>query len=115
MTGMAGTVLSSVGEHTGVSVLHAVLRGVGRCHEGGQVLRAKGCLDCHAVSGRGARLSSDLAQVSGLTSHTGVISALWNRVLISEQPGVENRAWPTMTSAEMADLAAYLGSLGGNP
>jgi mono/diheme cytochrome c family protein len=87
----------------------------GDATRGGQVLRAKRCLDCHAVSGRGARLSSDLAQVSGLTSHAGVISALWNHVLISEQPGVENRAWPTMTSAEMADLAAYLGSLGGNP
>ena len=81
---------------------------------GAQVLRAKGCLDCHAVSGHGARSAVDLVQVSGMATQAGVISALWNHVLITEQAAAGSRTWPTLTAAEMADLAAYLQGLGRN-
>lgn len=85
----------------------------GDATRGAQLVRAKGCLDCHAVSG-GARRAVNLAHARGLATQAGVISALWNHVLIAEQAAAGSRAWPTMTDSEMADLAAYLQGFGGN-
>ena len=79
---------------------------------GQQLVRGKGCLACHSVSGRAGDAASDLTQARGLTSQAGVIAALWNHVLISDEPGRSAVTWPTFTAEEMADLAAYLQTIG---
>ncbi len=82
---------------------------------GPQLVRDKGCLGCHSVSGRGGDAASDLTQARGLTSQAGVIAALWNHVLISDEPAPGTVTWPTFTADEMADLAAYLQTIGRVP
>jgi mono/diheme cytochrome c family protein len=84
----------------------------GDSDRGPQLVRGKGCLACHSVSGSGGEVAGDLTQANGLTSQTGVISALWNHVLISDEPGRGTVTWPSFTAAEMSDLAAYLQTIG---
>jgi mono/diheme cytochrome c family protein len=86
--------------------------GRGDSDRGPQLVRGKGCLACHSVSGRGADAASDLTQARGLTSPAGVIAALWNHVLISDQTERSTDNWPTFTAEEMADLATYLQTIG---
>lgn len=76
--------------------------GRGRRH-----IRDKGCLECHALGGRGGRTAPDLARVTGLDSPAEVIAALWNHTLLDdEMAGLVS--WPVMRPADMADLAAFL-------
>jgi mono/diheme cytochrome c family protein len=84
----------------------------GESDRGPRLLSDKGCLVCHSVAGRGGDTAGDLTQARGLTSQAGVIAALWNHVLISDEPGRSVASWPTFTPEEMADLAAYLQTIG---
>ncbi len=84
----------------------------GDSDQGPQLMRDKGCLACHSVSGRGGDTASDLTQARGLTSQAGVISSLWNHVLILDGPGRNTVTWPSFAAKEMADLAAYLQTIG---
>jgi len=79
---------------------------------GQELLRGKGCLACHAVAGRGGSTAGDLSRAAGLDSQAGVIAALWNHVLIGERPAGRELSWPSLRPAEMADLAAFLQTLG---
>jgi mono/diheme cytochrome c family protein len=72
-------------------------------------IRAKGCLECHALNGQdGGRGAGDLARVGGLDSPTAVIAAMWNHTLITEAESGRQLTWPMFTAGEMADLAAFL-------
>jgi len=84
----------------------------GDSDRGPQLVRDKGCLGCHSVSGSGGDAAGDLTQARGLTSQAGVIAALWNHVMISDEPGRGTVAWPTFKADEMADVAAYLQTIG---
>ncbi|MEJ2240446.1 MAG: c-type cytochrome [Gemmatimonadales bacterium] len=84
----------------------------GESDRGPRLLRGKGCLVCHSVAGRGGGTAGDLTQARGLASQAGVISALWNHVLISDEPGRSAASWPTFTPEGMSDLAAYLQTIG---
>jgi len=86
----------------------------GDTDRGQRLVRGKGCLACHSVSGRGGDSASDLTQARGLTSQAGVIAALWNHVLIPDEPGRSEATWPTFTAEQMADLAVYLQTIGGS-
>lgn len=87
----------------------------GNSDRGPQLMRGKGCLACHSVSGGGGDTAIDLTQARGLTSQAGVIAALWNHVLISDEPAPGTVTWPTITAEEMAGLAAYLQTIGRVP
>jgi mono/diheme cytochrome c family protein len=87
----------------------------GHADRGPQLVRVKGCLVCHSVAARGGDAASDLTQARGLTSQAGVISSLWNHVLLTDEPGRSAVTWPTFTAEEMADLAAYLQTIGRAP
>jgi mono/diheme cytochrome c family protein len=84
----------------------------GHADRGPQLVRDKGCLTCHSVSGSGGESAVDLTQAKGITSQAAVISSLWNHVLISGEVGRRSVAWPKFTAEEMADLAAYLQTIG---
>jgi mono/diheme cytochrome c family protein len=77
---------------------------------GQQVVADKGCLTCHAARGAGGKLAADLTTYKALRSSAGLVAALWNhpRYLEKERKEV---LWPLLTGPELADMAAYLGSL----
>ncbi len=82
----------------------------GAQQRGRQLVRVKGCLDCHSLSGEGGSSAGDLSAVEGgLTSPSDVIAALWNHTLMAtdEMRGAEE-FWPVLRPAEMADLTAFL-------
>jgi len=81
---------------------------------GRQLVRDKRCLDCHALSGRGGRTAPDLASARGPSSETGVVAAMWNHVVAAQDVQGRSITWPTLTAQEMADLSAFLVTLGGN-
>jgi hypothetical protein len=71
------------------------------------VVENKGCLDCHALDGRGTPRAGDIGRMESLRTSAEVISVLWNHALVEGEDG-EPIAWPWFTDAEMADLAAFL-------
>jgi mono/diheme cytochrome c family protein len=76
---------------------------------GRRQLRAKGCLQCHSLDGRGGEHASDLATVPSLDTPAAVIAALWNHALVDETE-VGLASWPIMEPSEMADIAVFLQS-----
>ena len=85
--------------------------GPGAAARGRQLLRAKGCLGCHALDGRGGSSAPDLARVRGLTSAPAVISALWGHVRIADSVSAER--WPSLGPVDVADLEAFFRTTGG--
>ena len=81
----------------------------GDARRGGRLIRAKGCVRCHSLNGRGGTTAGDLAEVAGTESLAGVIAALWNHTLVVAEAG-EEVEWPPLSPQEMADVAAFLGS-----
>ncbi len=84
----------------------------GNPERGERSLLAKGCLDCHAWYGRGGS-GSDLGRAHGLDSPAAIIAAMWNHILVADTE--PNLTWPTFSTVEMADLAAFFQSPGRNP
>jgi len=78
---------------------------------GWRLLRDKGCLGCHSLSVRDPWAPRNLALVKGLDSPAAIISVLWNHVRV-KVPGEKREVWLPCRPGEMADLMAWLGSLG---
>jgi cytochrome c2 len=79
----------------------------GDAESGRRLLQAKGCLACHSLEGRGGSLATDLASRTGMSSPAEVIATLWSHSVLMiavEQIDVD---WPTFSSEEMADVAAF--------
>jgi mono/diheme cytochrome c family protein len=74
---------------------------------GRQLVRQKGCLECHSLNGQGGSAAGDLSRPEGLNSPASVISALWNHTVIAEA-STEESFWPMFRPSEMADLTAFL-------
>lgn len=90
-------------------------RVLGNASRGPRLMRAKGCLRCHSISGDGGKTASDLATVKILDPPAGVIAALWNHVVIlADSPAGRPVSWATFEPAEIADLAAYFETSSGN-
>ncbi len=90
--------------------------------ENGMVLvREKGCLHCHAVSGDGGDIAPDFTDLEFDCSVTEIAGRMWNHgPKMWESMKEENVAFPTLAVSEMADLLAYLFAIGledglGNP
>jgi mono/diheme cytochrome c family protein len=84
----------------------------GSSARGQRRIESKGCLDCHSLYGRGGS-GPDLSRTEGLASPAAVIAAMWNHILVTESEP-EGVTWPTLSPAEMADLAAFFQASGGN-
>jgi mono/diheme cytochrome c family protein len=79
---------------------------------GEQVLRDRGCLDCHAVRGKGGKAGADLATSKVVATPASLIAGMWNHGRLMEaQAGKAQKPWPVLTGQDLADVAAYLGSL----
>lgn len=81
----------------------------GSVRGGEQVLREKGCLDCHALKGVGGKRATDFAMLSGKAdTPIGIATAIWNhgpRMLAEYR--ATGRPLPTMTQNEVADLFSF--------
>ena len=85
----------------------------GDLRKGRDVLSAKGCLGCHSLSGQGGRSASDLARLKRLDAPPAVISALWNHSFIMQERTERRKVqWAELSPEEMANLVAFLQSLG---
>ncbi len=85
----------------------------GDSRRGEAVVKAKGCLECHSVRGTGGTGAGDLAQPKRLFSPQAVVSVMWNHAWGMEEQGKFRKTpWPTFSAKEMADLVAYLETLG---
>jgi mono/diheme cytochrome c family protein len=71
----------------------------------------KGCLGCHALAGERGKPASDLTRSKHVDSHAAILGVLWNHAFLDARPAARPR-WAAMTGEEMADLMAYLQSLG---
>jgi mono/diheme cytochrome c family protein len=79
---------------------------------GGALVRDRGCTSCHSVRGTGGKAAADFATSTVVGSPTALIAAMWNHSgqmeAKAESAGV---VWPVLRGQDLADIAAYLGSL----
>jgi mono/diheme cytochrome c family protein len=81
-------------------------------HRGEQLVKAKGCLECHSISGKGGRVAPDFAKSRGLNEPANVIAAMWNHGAAMEQKmRDETLSWPILKGDEMAQVVSFLQTL----
>jgi mono/diheme cytochrome c family protein len=79
---------------------------------GEAVVKAKGCLDCHSIEGKGGRAAPDFAKSPGLNEPANVVAAMWNHGAAMEQKmRDEDLSWPILKGDEMAQVVAFLQAL----
>ena len=77
------------------------------------LVQSKGCLTCHSVRGKGAKVAADFASSNVVGSPASVIAGLWNHSgLMETQAQTQEVSWPMLNGQELADVSAYLNSLG---
>jgi len=80
---------------------------------GQTLIQGKGCTACHAVRGKGGKLAADFATSSVVGSPASLIAGMWNHAVYMEAKAqTQDIAWPALKGQELADIAAYLTSLG---
>ncbi|HEY3187366.1 MAG TPA: c-type cytochrome [Solirubrobacteraceae bacterium] len=88
----------------------------GQASRGQQLVQGKGCLTCHSVRGKGGKVAADFATSTVVSSPSGVIAAMWNHgARMESQAQKQDVELPVLTGQELADVSAYLASLGRAP
>ncbi len=86
--------------------------GPGDPRRGEQLITAKGCLACHAISGKGERLAPDFAKSRDLNLPANIVAAMWNHGAVMEQKMQEGSlSWPVLKPEEMAQVVGFLQTL----
>jgi mono/diheme cytochrome c family protein len=76
---------------------------------GGDLLRGKGCLGCHAVAGKGTAGGVDFARSEVVGTPASLVAALWNHGRAMEAEAEKRKIkLPELNGAELADIAASL-------
>ena len=87
----------------------SVLLAPGNPNRGREVFTTKGCSTCHTVGGRDGHDGPDLSRVAVHRPAEAIAGIMWNHatsmIASMRERGV---GWPTLTSAELADLVAFL-------
>lgn len=79
---------------------------------GAQIVQSKGCLNCHAVGGKGARDGVDFARSGVVGTPAALVAALWNHSRAMEAEAEKRTlTLPELRGPELADISAYLASL----
>ena len=98
-----------------VAYLYSVqyFAGAGDSRRGETLAKGKGCLGCHAISGKGRNIGPDFKKVAGLDQQAMIVAAMWNHAAPMEQKMAEmSVAWPLLKGSEMADLVSFIQTLG---
>jgi mono/diheme cytochrome c family protein len=85
----------------------------GRAADGRRLFSEKRCIECHAVGGEGGRVGPDLVERAARRSLLELAAAMWNKapaMMAAMKP--RGIAVPQLRADEMADLVAYLYSVG---
>ena len=87
--------------------------GPGDPRRGEEVVKAKGCLDCHSIAGKGGRLAPDFYKSRDVNEPANVVAAMWNHGTAMEQKMRDQALpWPVFKGDEMAQVVGYLQALG---
>ncbi len=85
----------------------------GNADRGRALVEQRGCRSCHLVAGRGAGSAPELAAAGSRRSGGEYLAALWNKgPAMRAAFAARGESPPTFEPGEMADLTAYLQSLG---
>ena len=98
----------TVGSASGDSI---VLGEAGDRQRGERVVRDKGCLERHALEGGDVtgKPGGNFSRWAGFDSAWITVSTMWNHAFLMDiEARRQHRPWPRLSSAEMADLAAFL-------
>jgi mono/diheme cytochrome c family protein len=83
---------------------------------GARTLRDRGCLSCHSVNGKGGKAAADFATSNVVGTPGGLIAGMWNHgPLMEASAQKQGVSWPVLQGRDLADIAAYLGSLRPRP
>lgn len=76
---------------------------------GAAVFEGKGCIACHAVRGRGGQGGPDLGSVDLHRPAEAIAANMWNHAVgMRAHMKAQGMSWPSFTTAELADLMAFL-------
>ena len=79
---------------------------------GEAIVKAKGCLDCHSIGGKGAGAAPDFEKSRGLNEPANVVAAMWNHGAVMEQKMRDEKlSWPVFKGDEFTQVVAFLQSL----
>ncbi len=77
--------------------------------QGRRLFEEKGCIQCHVPSGKPKEIGPPLATLQRRQGLLELAGRLWNHAPAMQQEFAERgKAWPTLSTREMADLAAFL-------
>jgi mono/diheme cytochrome c family protein len=94
---------------TGVAVGQALFAPAQDPVAGSRVFGAKGCAQCHAISGIGGKIGPDLARTERPRSFYHLAAALWNHApRMADRMRELNIPRPRLDAHESADLVAFL-------
>jgi mono/diheme cytochrome c family protein len=83
---------------------------------GAQALADKGCTTCHSVNGQGGKVAADFATSIVVGSSGALIAGMWNHGPLMEAAAKKQGvSWPLLQGRDLADITAYLNSLGKRP
>ena len=86
----------------------------GDAAKGGEVFRAKSCVQCHGAGGDGTPKGPNLLTSAALRSPFSWTAVMWNQApKIALQVDAAQLAWPRFSDDEMRDLVAFLRSKSG--
>jgi cytochrome c553 len=87
--------------------------GSGDPRRGEEIVKAKGCLRCHSIRGKGGRVGPDFGKIRGLDQPANVVSAMWNHASTMEKKTAEmSLVWPLLEERDMADLVVFIQMVG---
>jgi len=82
--------------------------------QGKTLLSTKGCTTCHSILGKGGKIGPDLTRWGVYTNPIVWSQQMWQHAPQMEQEmKKKGMSWPQLNAADMANLVAYIQSIGG--
>jgi mono/diheme cytochrome c family protein len=79
---------------------------------GEEIVKAKGCIDCHSIGGKGGRVAPDFEKTRGLNEPANVVAAMWNHGAAMEQKMRDEKlSWPVFKGDEFTQVVGFLQAL----
>lgn len=83
---------------------------------GKDLVRSKGCIQCHPVRGNGGVIGPDLAEVARANTSLLWIQTMWNHApAMGSSARMLGLSWPEFEHREMNDLIAYIQGVNSSP
>lgn len=84
--------------------------------KGKEVLKTRGCTECHSVGGEKGAIGPDLAMWAEFTNPILWVQMMWNHALkMKNVMDKEAKSWPNLGRNDIVDIIAYVASLNNKP